>query len=187
MNYITVLEEELQLIANDKLKDTVIDFLKTKVPDYFWSVPASSSGKYHPKFSNGYGGLIRHTKMVVAVVDELMRIDSFSHTQSVKDAVVAACIIHDTFKHGYNEGYTITSHPTIAADEWAKFVGDDIETDTNQIIYFSVLCHMGQWGPESANRKIEGYISSCVALVHLADYIASRKFFDKFGETVNEN
>ena len=31
----------------------------------FWTMPASTSGKYHPAHSLGQGGLIRHTRAVV--------------------------------------------------------------------------------------------------------------------------
>ena len=45
------------------------------LPDYFFSVSASSTGKYHPSFSLGNGGLLRHTKVVVKIAYELLAID----------------------------------------------------------------------------------------------------------------
>ena len=37
------------------------------LPDYFFRVAASSTGKYHPAFSLGEGGLLRHTKAAVRI------------------------------------------------------------------------------------------------------------------------
>ncbi len=42
-----VLQKELDFISNDVIHDFVSVALD-KLPEYFWSVPASSSGKYHP-------------------------------------------------------------------------------------------------------------------------------------------
>ena len=47
---------------------TLIELL----PNYFFEVPASSTGKYHPEFALGDGGLIRHTKVAVRIAYELL-------------------------------------------------------------------------------------------------------------------
>ena len=62
---------EINYIKN---KDYVEDFktLINLIPDYFFEVPASSTGKYHPKFSLGDGGLLRHTKAAVKIAYELL-------------------------------------------------------------------------------------------------------------------
>ena len=56
---------ELDLISNHKYRECTREILDELVPDYFYDVPASSTGKYHPWYSLGYGGLVRHTKAVV--------------------------------------------------------------------------------------------------------------------------
>ena len=43
------------------------------LPDYFFTVPASSSGKYHAKFASGEHGLIFHTKAAFYVATELLK------------------------------------------------------------------------------------------------------------------
>ena len=58
------LETELNLIQNEQLK-TLAQRLVLKLPDYFFTVAASSTGKYHPAYSLGTGGLLRHTKAAV--------------------------------------------------------------------------------------------------------------------------
>ena len=92
-------ERELDLIVNDDLRMAVKYYMDEAVPDYFWTDGASSSGKYHPEFSQGVGGLVRHTKAVVMFAEELLRMSSYAYMrEEYKDYVIAACIIHDTAK-----------------------------------------------------------------------------------------
>ena len=39
--------------------------LVDNLPLYWWEVPASSTGKYHPSYALGDGGLMRHSISVV--------------------------------------------------------------------------------------------------------------------------
>lgn len=184
-----LLKNELNMIQDKQLRSIVRDFLDTKVPDYFWEIPASSSGKYHPSFDAGHGGLVRHTQMVVEVAAELMRLDRYNerYKEVNRDVVYAACILHDAFKNGTSDsGHTVFSHPSIAADEFYSYAVHALqknnETDSLlkreiEQIHSAVDSHMGQWGTREIKTS-EGDV------VFMADYIASRKFFDKFPKIV---
>ena len=63
--------QEINYIKNEKYRENA-KILIEGLPDYFFSVPASSTGKYHPKFSSGDGGLVRHTKAAVRIAYELL-------------------------------------------------------------------------------------------------------------------
>ena len=66
-----VFRRELDYIKDDRIRkacETVLDML----PDYFYEIPASSTGKYHPEFSLGTGGLVRHVKVAVRIAKELL-------------------------------------------------------------------------------------------------------------------
>ena len=65
-------ENEIALIQSEDYKMFAKFYFEEYVPNYFWNIGASSSGKYHPKFSQGMGGLVRHTKAVVLFCKELM-------------------------------------------------------------------------------------------------------------------
>ena len=55
MEKIEYFKKELDFIKNKKIKNsckTMINLL----PDYFFSIPASSTGKYHPEFTLVEGG-----------------------------------------------------------------------------------------------------------------------------------
>ena len=66
-------KNELELIKDEKLRAFTEFYLSNRVPSYFWEIGASASGKYHPPFSQGNGGLVRHTKAVVYFCDELIQ------------------------------------------------------------------------------------------------------------------
>lgn len=170
-----------------------------KIPDYFYKVPASSTGKYHPSFDHGNGGLLRHTQMTCEILKEFERMDEYKNLNFFD--MMVACILHDTFKNGYvDNGRTVSSHASIAADEfydtyiYHKYSKEDLEETVGNVTYnydgelyrrVMIICdmirtHMGQWGaikPQTNSEK----------LVHLADYVVSRKCWDKFNEVNNDN
>ena len=148
----------IEKIRNPLIKSFVEGFVKTKVPDYFARIPASASGKYHPEFSQGYGGLLRHTMAVATLVHDISELEYLQLKSTEKDLLFAAALLHDTFKQGVEEaGTTLRTHPNIAAQEIAKF-GKEIG-------------HMGQWGNQKPGNREQ-------FLVHVADFIASRKYLD---------
>ena len=64
-------EQQKQMIIpilNTIVSDDIREFAEVLVeglPDYIWHVGASSTGKYHPAYSLGDGGLMRHQIAVV--------------------------------------------------------------------------------------------------------------------------
>ena len=71
MNKHEVFLKEINYIKNVDYRKNVKIFLDL-LPDYFYEVAASSTGKYHPKGSLGSGGLVRHTKVAVRIAHELL-------------------------------------------------------------------------------------------------------------------
>ena len=59
------------LKKNDDIKKSVAILIEM-LPDYFFHEAASSTGKYHPKYALGDGGLLRHTKAAVRIAYELL-------------------------------------------------------------------------------------------------------------------
>jgi len=162
----------VEIIKNKEVKDFVLDFLDKKVPDYFARVAASATGKYHPEYALGYGGLIRHSLAVTAVAASIVNLEYLQFNRMDKDLIIAACILHDSFKQGLTEsGNTIRTHPNVAAREIAKHGKETGHEHIANIIAALVLAHMGEWGNQKPGNKGQ-------FIVHLADFIASRKFID---------
>lgn len=170
-------ENEINLIQSEDLRMFAKFYLDEKTPSYFWEIGASSTGKYHPSFSQGKGGLVRHTKAVVMFADELLRMSSYAYmNEEYKDYVILACILHDTCKYGmteYNKDeYSQHAHnaSVLVNMAWNEYFGENAPT----LLTMAIASHMGQW-TENKEEKPFTNIDRCV---HLADYIASRNFID---------
>lgn len=177
MKNIKLFERELNLIINEDLRMAVKVYLEERVPDYFWTDGASSSGKYHPQFAQGEGGLVRHTKAVVMFAEELLRMSSYAYMRDeYKDFVIAACIIHDTQKYGLGEfdKSEYKNHAHNAAHAFLLCCREFNFDDPHFLLLNAVESHMGQW---STNREDRPF-TSVDRCVHMADYMASRSFID---------
>lgn len=179
-----VFEKELNYIENEELKRFIIDCLE-KAPEYFYRVPASSSGKYHPKQDLGEGGLIRHTKAVVQVAMDLIRCEQFYGSKESKDEIISACLLHDVIKNGFEDsGHTLTEHPLLSS----KFIQEVYDGGNYHSVWTSkngiqamITTHMGIWNKDKEGNVVLpliGDYNDTGLLVHLADYIASRKYVD---------
>lgn len=169
--------KEASFIQNETLRNAVMEYMNTSVPSYFFHVGASSTGKHHPKFSQGEGGLVRHTKAVVMILNELLTLEeNAAMPQEEKDCAFAAAIVHDTCKYGMGEEMNydhFAEHAENAARNWEKFCA------SKSLVFSTCLTkavrgHMGQWSTNEADKPT----TKVDKVVHLADYLASRSFLD---------
>ena len=180
MKNIKLFERELSLIKDESLRAVVYGYMYDSeyVPDYFWTDGASASGKFHPKFSHGIGGLVRHTKAVVMFAEELLRMSSYAYMrEEYKDYVIAACIIHDTVKYGWGseiDKSEYANHAANAAQSFEKFCRNNTNYEPHYLLLQAVRSHMGQWSTDRDDRPFTS-VDRCV---HMADYMASRSFID---------
>lgn len=144
--------------------------------DYFFIVPASSSGKYHPQFDLGDGGLIRHTRCV-AFFAECMA-ESMDFNEHDKDLLIIAALAHDIRKQGDNTGHTVREHPVLASELILKLQSEHSDlmskADAKKVSK-AVLAHMGKW---EANKYPDPYpmpANDFEKALQAADYVASRK------------
>lgn len=183
MNKIDYFKNELSYIKNISYLE---DFKKLieLLPDYFFEVAASSTGKYHPSFSLGEGGLLRHTKVAVRIAYELLNNPCIGdkYTDREKDLMLIALTMHDGVKHGIpKETYVRADHPLL--------VSKLIRENSNQLQMseedISFICsvietHMGPWNthPYTKEEILPVPKSKYQNFVHMCDYLASRKFLD---------
>lgn len=182
MNKIEIFNKEINYIKNVKYKESLITLINL-LPDYFFDVPASSTGKYHPKFALGDGGLVRHTKVAVRIGYELLNNDSIGNifTCDEKDLIIISLLLHDGLKSGIEqEKYTRFDHPLLASkfirDNKEKLVFNDKELD---LICTNIESHMGQWNIDyNGNEVLPLPKNRYQKFVHMCDFLASRKFLD---------
>ena len=178
----TQLDTEIGLIANEDIRLLVRATLDA-CPLCFWTMPAATTGKYHPAISLGEGGLIRHTRAVVRLACHLAAMRGIEVGTGEHDIIVASSILHDCCKKNDNEKYTAFMHPQRAADLiWQQATllaagGEDAERDAAaRTISSIVACHMGRWNVNTrTGETLPTPLTPMQQLVHTADYLASRK------------
>lgn len=171
-----IFAKEIALIKDPSLQRFTAHYFDYCTPDIFWETGASASGKYHPDFAKGEGGLVRHTKAVVMFCDELLRMSQWAYmTDARKDIAIMACLFHDTCKYGMTNEVDTSEYKNHAenaainvAESWGEYFNDYCPYELTQ----AIRSHMGQW---STNRDDRPF-TPIDRLVHLADYIASRNF-----------
>lgn len=179
MDRLEMFIEELDYIKDKSYKKALLNIINM-LPEYFFHEAASSSGKYHPDYALGEGGLMRHSKAAMRIGYELLENPSIGdkYTSREKDLMLMSLLVHDGLKRGINaEKHTRFDHPIIMADfvvdnykviglskEDAKFMSDVIKT------------HMGPWTTDyNGNEILEKPKTKYQNFVHMCDYLASRK------------
>lgn len=188
-----IFETEINYIKEDGWKQ-LAKWLISQLPNYFFEVAASSTGKYHPQYALGKGGLVRHTKAAVRFAVEMLRLEQNQGLNQAHDPIIIALLLHDGWKHGeqkedgsYSQ-YTVFKHPKVCAD-WLRQVKETVEDlSTKSALDFIaslVESHMGEWNMNYQNGAVElpKPVSPTQQFVHLCDYLASRKCFE-FDESV---
>lgn len=179
---IAVFNKEYNYIKNDKYRDN-LKIMVSLLPDYFFDVPASSTGKYHPEFSLGKGGLVRHTKCAVRIAYEFYNDESITgiYKQEEKDLMIFALVLHDGLKSGLNKSeYTLVEHPLLISN-YIKDNKDKLTLTENEILFITnvIESHMGPWNKDyKGNEVLPIPINKYQKFVHMCDYLASRKFLN---------
>jgi hypothetical protein len=191
-----VFKNEYLYIEDNRLKEDA-KYLVSHLPDYFFEVDASSTGKYHPKYAQGDGGLSRHVKSACKFAYELLSnpIVGKPYGSRDKDLIIIALLIHDGLKYGNGkkEKYTRFDHPILASNyikenkKNLNMTDDDIEKVAN-----AVASHMGPWNVNSYSDVVLPIPRAPMEkFVHMCDYLASRRFinldFDKDSNVIDES
>ncbi len=187
MNREELFIDELDLIENEDYASSLLEIINA-LPEYWLEKPASSTGKYHPKYALGEGGLLRHSKAAMRIGYDLLSDPCIGekYTSKEKDLMLMSLLVHDGIKYGIpEEKYTRFDHPILMANfvkekhqefhlskEDAEFMADVIKT------------HMGSWTKDyNGIEVLEPPKTKYQNFVHMCDFLASRKMlnveFDK--------
>ena len=162
-------------IKNTNIKEQL--FLAFEhVYSYFYKVAASSTGKYHPTYALGEGGLLRHTIAATKIACDIVNLEMFELTDDEKDYIICALLLHDTCKHGIPETkYTVHDHPLQAAELVMTFCSKEFANNVAPLI----ASHMGQWTTSKYDKTVLPKPETKMQkIVHLCDYLASRKYLE---------
>lgn len=194
-------EKEIGYIQNETIRKIVAETLDMS-PDCIQTIPASSSGKYHPTASLGEGGLVRHVKSAVGIAKAMIETNVFRDIvfynkyngydaemlDIYKDCAYASLILHDcckpddTPKHG-----TRFDHPLLGAALFKEVAAKHITKDNMDymktavpIIFKAIASHMGQFStaPYAKGIKLPEPSNGFETFVHMCDLLSSKKYID---------
>lgn len=196
--------KELEYINDDCLRKIVAKTLDNS-PECIVHIPASSSGRYHPSYSLGEGGLMRHVKAAVGIAHSLIATEIFKNfifgsdekvdsemIDLYADCAYAALILHDCMKPDVEseKKHTRFDHPLLGAKLFTDTANDFIshycisvkDKETLQtavpLIKSAIESHMGQF--TTSNYMPDVILpkpkTTLEIFVHQMDYLASRKY-----------
>jgi len=181
----------LATIVNEDIREFA-KVLVDGLPAYIWEVGASSTGKYHPAYSLGVGGLMRHQIAVVRFLNFFFELEQYNtvFTSRQMDLMRVAGLVHDGRKSGEQSDYerskfTKFDHPMQMANVIKSFDGKYLNHEEIEFMANCIESHMGQWNVDKKSSvSLPKPASIYQHFVHLADYLASRKdltmAFDNF-------
>jgi uncharacterized protein (DUF3820 family) len=177
-----MVEPILSTIVNDDIR-AFAQVLVDGLPAYIWEVGASSTGKYHPAYSLGVGGLMRHQIAVVRFLNYFFELEQYNtkFTSREMDLMRIAGLVHDGRKSGEQTDYerskfTKFDHPVQMANVIRSYDGKYLNHDELEFIAHCIESHMGQWNTDRKSSTVLAKPADDYQhFVHLADYLASRK------------
>lgn len=128
----------LDMIVSEEIR-ALAEAIIALLPEYWWHVAASSSGKYHPEFSLGEGGLVRHS-IVTAVFARRIAL-AWGLTEEEQDLLTVAGLVHDGLKQGKEEGHTVHEHPALMAE----MIRSNFPGRNGEFLAHVIESHMGKW------------------------------------------
>lgn len=177
-----IVEPILSTIKNDDIREFA-EVLLDGIPDYIWHVGASSTGKYHPAYSLGEGGLMRHQIAVVRFLNFFFELEQYNtkFTDREMDLMRVAGLMHDGRKSGEQDDYnrskfTKFDHPIHMANVIRSYDRRYLNHDEIEFVATCIESHMGQWSTDrKSNVVLPKPTNVYQEFIHLADYLASRK------------
>lgn len=181
--------EEKQRIFEPLLRDfeteTFAEYFRdmvAEIPDYIFTIPSSTSGKYHNATQCEKFGQIYHEYMFASILNHRLRLKANRekyNTQEIRDCMRCVPVFHDAVKCGWNGSrYTVSEHPMLAA-EWVRTtsVEHDIDSQYKEMIACMCEAHSGEWNKNRSGEEImpeprndmEFFIHECDILSSRAD------------------
>lgn len=154
------------------------------IPDYIFTIPSSTSMKYHNATQCQIHGQIYHMLMFGEIMNYILGLkyiqEKYSNPQK-RDCLRCTPIFHDAIKCGTNGSqFTVHDHPMLAG-EWVRntVVEHDIEKELKEYIASCCESHSGEW---TSNKRSKVILpepdSDDKFLVHMCDYLSSRSNLD---------
>jgi len=189
-----VFEPELAKIKSEEMRALTKKILVDDCTDYILKCSTASSGKYHPDWSNGEGGLIRHTKAVCKATETILK-QMPKYDGEDWDVPYIAAILHDMAKYTENnQQWSHQDHPIRMADKVRQHIVyyntplalTEVDKRWCRVVD-CIECHMSRWFKDNKGQRLGTLPSSHESwIVAHADMIMAQKFITvQFDENNN--
>lgn len=182
MDKVKIFEELLNKFETDEIRDYCADMIK-EIPDYIFTIPSSTSFKYHNKTQCQPHGQIFHILMFAEIMNYVLELEYVKErtNERQRDCLRCTPIFHDAIKCGLNGSqYTVHEHPMLAG-EWVRNTFVEHDVDANTKAYIARLCesHSGEWTSTKRSKTVLPKPENDEQFfVHMCDYLASRSNLD---------
>ena len=167
--------EEILLYCEDMIEN---------IPDYIFTMPSSTSGKFHNATQCQPHGQIYHIIMFGAIMNYRLALkcnkEKFNNP-IIRDAMRCVPIFHDAVKCGWNGSkFTVHDHPMLAG-AWVREtkVEHDIDNEIKEMIARMCERHSGEWTSSKRSKVVlPEPETEMEILVHECDILSSRADID---------
>lgn len=173
------LQEEVNFIRDDIIR-YFVEWALTQAPEYFWYVPCTKTGEYHPSCVNTKFGLVKHTKYCVRIAIEMFKntlLTDFDRHE--EDILIASLILHDMCKRGIGEFKRFDKHGRYVVkhlEAQAKKSDDPRIRQFILSIEWNIMSEcIGYHLGEFITYKSKVVWTKYMKFVHMCDYIASMR------------
>ena len=183
MNKKAVFKELLDKFETEEIKLYCEDMIEC-IPDYIFTMPSSTSGKFHNATQCKPHGQIYHIIMFGAIMNYRLALkcnkERFNNPIH-RDAMRCVPIFHDAIKCGWNGSmYTVHEHPMLAGT-WVREtnVEHDISNEIKEMIARMCERHSGEWTSTKRSKIVlPEPETEMEILVHECDILSSRSDID---------
>lgn len=180
---VAVFQPYLDKFETDEMRLYCTDMIKL-IPDYIFTMPSSTSGKYHNKTQCQVHGQIYHILMFAEVMN--YRLELKGNKEKFKspvqrDAMRCIPIFHDALKCGDGKStYSVHEHPMLAG-QWVREtnVEHDIDSKIKEAIARMCERHSGEFTTSKKSKTVLPEPENEMELfVHECDILSSRNNID---------
>ena len=183
MNKKAVFKELLDKFETEEMRSYCEDMIE-HIPDYIFTMPSSTSGKFHNATQCKPHGQIYHIIMFGAIMNYRLALkcnkEKFSNPVH-RDAMRCVPIFHDAIKCGWNgSAFTVHDHPMLAG-AWIREtkVEHDIDSEIKEMVARMCERHSGEWTSSKRSKVVlPEPETEMEILVHECDILSSRSDID---------
>ena len=180
---IAVFQPYLDEFETDKMRLYCTDMIE-KIPDYIFTMPSSTSGKYHNATQCQPHGQIYHIIMFAEIMNYRLALKGNQEkfkSPAQRDAMRCVPFFHDALKCGTDGGqWTVHEHPMLAGT-WVREtnVEHDIEDNIKEAIARMCERHSGEWTSSKKSKVVLPEPENAMELFcHECDILSSRNNID---------